>query len=108
MVGGYVQVGRMMTMLFILVGIAFFTTVTHDSVDMVRYLRSGHGRYPKLSGIPHCVIVGDLSPETLVPFFQEFFSESRRNRSAQQQLVTLSFFARCHCPVFCAVHGCGG
>eukprot|EP01052_Picozoa_sp_SAG31_P011408 SAG31_NODE_644_length_13275_cov_39.464633_4_plen_302_part_00 len=71
-------VGRMITMFFILVGIAFFTTVTHDVGVAYRYLRSGFGSYPKMAGIPHCVVCGDLSAESLGPLFQEFFSESRR------------------------------
>ena len=94
------MIGRVLTMFFILGGIMFFTTVTHDSVEMVRYLRSGaygallhraqllwadtvsaagHGRYKRLSGVPHTVIVGDMSADTLGYMFQEFFTESRRN-----------------------------
>jgi hypothetical protein len=72
-------IGRVLTMFFILGGIMFFTTVTHDSVEMVRYLRSGYGRYKRLSGVPHTVIVGDMSADTLGHLFQEFFTESRRN-----------------------------
>ena len=55
-------------------------------VDMVRYLRSGFGRYPKMAGIPHVVVVGDMSAEALSPLLQV--------RTAAQRLASMWVWVR--------------